>query len=126
MATTAGAIFHPGEGCPAPKKFGHRGPPITQRPANSPGSRAIARPAEAEKTDDPPEPQNGHGSARREQSFDPFEPEAGVARPLVEFDPRHALVASTFNMAPSIARPPRPQAAGAAARSISAFPLGEV
>ena len=32
------------------------------------------------------------GSARREQPFDPIEPEAGIARPLVEFDPRHALV----------------------------------
>ena len=39
---------------------------------------------------------------------------------------RGTLLLQTFNMAPSIARPPRPLAAGAAARSISAFLSGEV
>jgi hypothetical protein len=32
-----------------------------------------------------------HGGARHEQSFDPLEPEASVARPLVDLDPRHAF-----------------------------------
>jgi hypothetical protein len=29
---------------------------------------------------------------QQQQSFDPLEPEAGVARPQVKLDPRHALV----------------------------------
>jgi hypothetical protein len=56
----------------------------------------LARSGEAEKTKDPPEPRSGHGSARHEQSFNLLEPEAGVAHPLVDLDPRHALVASDY------------------------------
>jgi hypothetical protein len=79
---------------------GHPGPPISQRPSNSAGSRAVARFAEAEKTKNPPEPQSGHSAARHEQPFDPLELEAGVARPLVELDPRHAFVADSGGSRP--------------------------
>jgi hypothetical protein len=71
--------------------LGHSGPPINQRPSSSARSRRLARSAEAERTKDPPEPRCRHGGARHEQSFDPLKPEAGVARPLVELDPRHAV-----------------------------------
>jgi hypothetical protein len=46
----------------------------------------------AEKTEGPPKPGSGYGSTWHEQSFDPFEPEAGVTHPLVDLDPRHAFV----------------------------------
>src|SRR5271166_2655573 len=73
--------------------FGYAGrPPITQRPSGSAALRGRAVSARAEKTKGPPDPGSSHGSTRHEQSFDPLEPEAGVAHPLVELDPRHALV----------------------------------
>ena len=85
----------------------HAGPPIIQRPLNSARSRPPAASAEAEKIEDPPEPRNGHGSARHEAPFDLLEPEAVVARPLVDLDPRQLLLHRiAFNMAPSIARTP--------------------
>ncbi len=64
-------------------------PPITQRPPGSVSSRAVG---EAKKTNDLPEPGTRSGSTRRQQSFELLEPEAGVARPLVELDPRYALI----------------------------------
>ena len=73
--------------------LGHAGPPITQRPLGSARSPPLAGSGEAEKTKDPPEPRNGHRSARHEQPFNLLEPEAGVARPLVDLDLRHAFVA---------------------------------
>jgi hypothetical protein len=73
--------------------LGHAGLPIIQRPLNSVRSRSHAASAEAEKIEDPPEPRSGHGSARHEPPFNLLEPEAGVARPLVDLDPRHAFVA---------------------------------
>ena len=76
--------------------LGHSGPPINQRPSSSARSRRLARSAEAERTKDPPEPRCRHGGARHEQSFDPLKPEAGVARPLVELDPRHAPVPKVY------------------------------
>jgi hypothetical protein len=36
---------------------------------------------------------SGDGSARHEQPFNLLEPEAGVAHPLVDLDPRRAFVA---------------------------------
>jgi hypothetical protein len=41
-----------------------------------------------------PEPGIGHRSTRRKQSFDPLKSEAGVARPLIDLGPRHAVVPS--------------------------------
>jgi hypothetical protein len=52
--------------------------------------------AEAKKTKGLPEPGIGHGRTRRKQSFDPLEPEAGVARPLIDLGPRHAVVPSNY------------------------------
>jgi hypothetical protein len=49
---------------------------------------------EAKKTKDEPEPGISHSSTRRKQSFDPLKPEAGVARPLIDLGPRHAVVPS--------------------------------
>jgi hypothetical protein len=49
-------------------------------------------PADAKKTNDPPEPRNGHRSSRHQQSFELLKPQAGVTRPLVELDLRYALV----------------------------------
>jgi len=68
--------------------LGHEGPPIIQRPSSSARSPPPARCGEAEMIEDPPEPRSGHGSARFEQPFNLLEPEAGVARPLVDLDPR--------------------------------------
>ena len=73
--------------------FVHAGPPNIQRPAGSVRSPPLAGSGEAEKTNDPSEARSGHGRARHEQSFDLLEPKAGVAHPLVDLDPRHALVA---------------------------------
>jgi hypothetical protein len=64
-------------------------PPIAQRPLSSVSSRAVG---ETKKTNDPPEPGTRSGSTRRQQPFELLEPEAGVARPLVELDPRYALI----------------------------------
>src|SRR5947208_15132803 len=75
---------------PALLNLGLRRPPIAQRPPGSATLRSFV-PAEAKKINDRPEPGSGHGSARHKQSFDLLEPEAGVARPLVELDPRHAV-----------------------------------
>ena len=49
--------------------------------------------AKAEKIEDPPQSRSGYGSARHEPPFNLLEPETGVARPLVDLDPRHAFVA---------------------------------
>ena len=70
--------------------LGHAGPPITQRPSGSARSPPLAGSGEAEKTKDPAD---GDGSARHEQPFNLLEPEVGVARPLVDLDPRRASVA---------------------------------
>src|SRR5271156_2786617 len=73
--------------------FGHAGRPlITQRPSGSAALRARAVSARAKKIEGSPEPGSGRSSARRKQSLDPLELKAGVARPLVELDPRHAFV----------------------------------
>jgi hypothetical protein len=37
------------------------------------------------------EPEMRHCSTRYKQPFDPLNPEARLARPLVDIDPRHAL-----------------------------------
>jgi len=66
---------------------------IAERPSGSVTLRAFAVPAGAKKIKDLPEPRiRDGGNTRHKQSFDPLEPETGVARPAVEFDPRHALV----------------------------------
>ena len=72
---------------------GHAGPPIIQRPSGSARSPPLAGSREAEKTKDPAERQAGDGSARHEQPFNLLEPEAAVARPVVDLDPRRAFVA---------------------------------
>ena len=78
---------------PAPMNLErHPGPPITQRPLNWARSYLPAASAGTEKVEDPVEPRRV-SSARHEQPFNLLEPEAGVARPLVDLDPRHAFVA---------------------------------
>ena len=76
--------------------FGHERPPNIQRPSRSARSRPLAKCGEAEKIEDPPGPRSGHGSARCEQPFNLLEPEAGVARPLVDLDPRRALAVQDY------------------------------
>ena len=71
--------------------FGHERPPNIQRPSSSARSPPLAKCGEAEKIEDPPEPRRGYRSAWCEQPFNLLEPEAGVARPLVDLDPRRAL-----------------------------------
>ena len=73
--------------------LGHAGPLIIQRPCGSARSPPLAGPGEAEKIKDPPERRTGDGSAQHEQPFNLLEAEAGVARALVDLDPRHAFVA---------------------------------
>ena len=73
--------------------LGHAGPPIIQRPWGSARSPPLAGSGEAEKTKDPAERRSGDGSARHEQPFNLLEAEAGVARLLVDLDPRRASVA---------------------------------
>jgi len=73
--------------------LGHAGPPIIQRPWGSARSPPLAGSGEAEKTKDPAERRSGDGSVRHEQPFDLLELEAGVARPLVDLDPRRVSVA---------------------------------
>jgi hypothetical protein len=73
--------------------LGHAGPPIIRRPWSSARSTSLAGSGEAEKTKDPAERGSGKGSARHGQPFNLLEPEAGVARPLVDLDPRRASVA---------------------------------
>src|SRR6478735_5576918 len=89
-------VYSSGCRCPAPRVLGPRGPPIIRQPSNSTGSRTLARLAKTKKTENPPEPWSAHGGARREQPFHPLDLEAGVACPLVEFDPRHALVPNLY------------------------------
>jgi hypothetical protein len=72
--------------------FGHEKPPNIQRPSSSARSPPLAKCGETEKIEDPPGARSGHDSARCEQPFNLLEPEAGVARPLVDLDPRRALV----------------------------------
>ena len=73
--------------------LGHAVPPIIQRPWGSARSPPLAGSGEAEKTKDPAERQSGDGSARHQQPFNLLELEAGVARPLVDLDPRRGFVA---------------------------------
>ena len=73
--------------------LGHPEPPIIQRPWGSARSPPLAGSGEAKKTKHPAERRSGGGSARHEQPFNLLEPEAGVARPLVDLDPRRAFVA---------------------------------
>jgi hypothetical protein len=56
--------------------------------------------ADLKKTEEPPAPGIRHHGTRHQQSFDALEPEAGVARPLVELDPRHAFVADSGGSRP--------------------------
>jgi hypothetical protein len=63
---------------------------------NSVGSRTDAWLAKAENTENPPEPWSGHDNARHEQLLHPLKLEAGVARPLVKLNPRHALVPNLY------------------------------
>ncbi|MFL5269497.1 MAG: hypothetical protein ACJ8AH_23400 [Stellaceae bacterium] len=72
------------------------GSPITQRLSDLAGSRTIGWVAKAKKVENPFEPRSGHGTVRLEQLFHPLELEAGVARTLVELDPRHALVPNLY------------------------------
>jgi hypothetical protein len=67
-------------------------PPIARQPPGSAISRAIAECAEAEPKKHPPEPVSRHGVTRRKEALDVLEPETSVARPLVELDPRHAVI----------------------------------
>jgi hypothetical protein len=76
--------------------LGHAGPPIIQRPWGSARSPPLAGSGEAEKTKDPAERRSGDGSARHEQPFNLLKPEAGVARPLVDLDPRRAVAQDCF------------------------------
>ena len=76
--------------------LGHAGPPIIQRPWGSARSPPLAGSGEAKKTKDPAERRSGDGSARHEQPFNLLEPEAGVARPLVDLDPRRALAVQDY------------------------------
>jgi hypothetical protein len=71
---------------------GARRPPISQRPPGSAKSPLAVLYADLKKTEEPPAPGIRHHGTRHQQSFDALEPEAGVARPLVELDPRHAVV----------------------------------
>ena len=73
--------------------LGHAGPPITQRPSGSARSPPLAGSGEAEMTKDSAKRPSSDDSARHEQPFNLLEPEAGVARPLVDLDPRRASVA---------------------------------
>jgi len=73
--------------------LGHAGWPIIQRPRGSARSPPLAGSGEAEKAKDPVERRSGEGSARHEQPFNLLEPEAGVARSLVDLNPRRASVA---------------------------------
>jgi hypothetical protein len=60
------------------------------------GSRIDARLAKGERTENSSEPRSGHGNARHEQLFHPLELEASVTRPLIELDPRHALIPNRY------------------------------
>jgi hypothetical protein len=73
--------------------LGHKGPAIIQRPSSSVRWRPLAGSADAENSKDQPEPGSARGRARDEQSFNLLKPEAVIARPLVDLDPRHAHVA---------------------------------
>src|SRR5216683_2019844 len=68
------------------------GPPITRRPCASIPRAPAPGYADGEKTKQP----EGSGILPcvllHEQSFEPFEPEARLARLMVAFDPRHAVV----------------------------------
>jgi hypothetical protein len=81
---------------PARVNLGRAGPPIIQRPWGSARSPPLAGSGEAKKTKDPAERRSGDGSARHEQPFHLLEPEAGVARPLVDLDPRRAVAQDCF------------------------------
>ena len=78
---------------PARVNLGHAGPLNIQRPWGSARSPPLAGSGEAEKIRDPPERRTGDGSAQHEQPFNLLETEAGVARPLVDLDPRRGFVA---------------------------------
>jgi hypothetical protein len=78
---------------PARVNLRHAGPLIIQRPSDLARSPPLAGSGEAENTKDPAERRSGDGSARHEQPFNLLELEAGVARPLVDLDPRRASVA---------------------------------
>jgi hypothetical protein len=64
---------------------------MAQRPS---GSVSLPTFAEAKETKNSPAPGLGHKSARHEQSFEALQPQAGVARPLLELGPRHAVAPS--------------------------------
>ena len=83
-------------------------------PRIRPARANLARLAKTKKTENPPEPWSAHGGAQCASSRSIRSIWRRASRcPLVEFDPRHALFQTlTFNMAPSIARTPRPQAEG--------------
>jgi hypothetical protein len=86
---------------------------MAQRPPGSATLRSFV-PTEAKKINDRPEPRSGHGSARDKQPFDLLEPEAGVARSLVELDPRHAVPEISFQHSALHSAHSRPQAGAAA------------
>ena len=73
-----------------PDRRHRRRPPIAQRSSGSANSPLTARSAEAKETEQPREPGMCGRGIRQEQPLDPLEPEARVARALVELDPRHA------------------------------------
>jgi hypothetical protein len=75
--------------------------------------------AEAEKTKEPLEPGIRHRSTRYKQSFDPLKTEVGLARPLVELDPRHALVPSVCSQHDALQSADAPSAARDRAMNIS-------
>ena len=101
--------------------LGHAGPPIIQRPWGSARSPPLAGSGEAKKTKDPAERRSGDGSARPEQPFNLLEPEAGVARPLVDLDPRRAFIAQDCFQHGALhsAHAPDPQPGGSTAQICS-------
>src|SRR5271163_3868815 len=97
--------------------LGPRRPPIAQRPPGSATLPAFAVYAEAKKTKDLPEPGIRHCSTRHKQSFEPLEPEAGVAPTLVELDPRHAGAPYACFQHGALHSAPAPDAAGGRSNS---------
>jgi len=93
---------------------GARRPPISQRSLGSAKSPLAVLYADLKKTKEPPEPRiRHHGITRHQQSFDALEPQAGVARPLVDLDPRHALVPLIYSQHGAFHSAPDPGQGGA-------------
>jgi membrane dipeptidase len=63
-------------------------PPITQRPSGSGLAPCAGKGPRVRKTNKRLEPGEAHGGTRHQQPFHPLQPQARVARPLIEFGSR--------------------------------------